>query len=767
MKQPIPHTNLKKSLGAVLFTLLFFLLSANSVVGQEITINKVAVENGTICNQFDITLEITGDPPARPQEVVLIIDRSGSMDDGPVPEPIDFAQEAAIDFIENFFDPANNPTGLNKVAIVSYAGSATLDQGLTDSSGEASLIATINAITTGGATNIAQAIETADDELTNNGTFDCATSRSIILLTDGVPTRNSSGVGCSSAATTSSCINDAITAGVNAQTTTVGGEVFEQNVFTIGLIGAISGTQEATALSTLAAIQNSGAFSTEDNADLSGIYDVILGQLVAAARQLPGESLVSDEIDSNFAFVPGSFVASKGTATNAGQLVTWFVDEVVAETITLEYSIVAAAADVCGNTVAGEAVMNYEDSNCQETSQTFNNPSICVPCPEITANIERDGCTADIIYTGTFDEGDCASLSDSFQWEFFLNDVSVGTASSLSGTFTYSGAAPFEGDFRGELTYTGTYGSGCILDPLEATSTINIPSPPQVASVVTDVLCFGDSTGAIDITVTEGTPPYTYAWSNGATTEDISGLAAGSYTVTVTDADGCNNVTTSAIVVSEPNEALEITADITDVACFGENTGAIDVSVTGGTAPYTYSWDSGESTQDLSGLAAGVYELTVTDANGCSDGVASFTVGQPTAALSESAAITDAACFGEATGAIDLTVAGGTAPYTYSWSNGASTEDISGLAAGDYTVDIEDANGCMLSQTYTVGQPAAGLSESASITDAACFGEATGAIDLTVAGGTAPYTYSWSNGASTEDISGLAAGDYTVDIEDA
>ena len=145
--------------------------------------------------------------------------------------------------------------------------------------------------------------------------------------------------------------------------------------------------------------------------------------------------------------------------------------------------------------------------------------------------------------------------------------------------------------------------------------------------------------------------------------------------------------------------ALQLSGEITPVTCAGSNDGAIDLTVSGGTTPYTYNWNNGATTQDLSGLAGGTYSVTVTDANGCT-GVGIYNVPESSAMLTLSADITPVTCAGDQDGAIDLTVAGGTAPYTYLWSNGETTRDISGLAGGDYTVTVTDTYGCTANGTY-------------------------------------------------------------------
>ncbi|MAL60643.1 MAG: hypothetical protein CMC14_11400, partial [Flavobacteriaceae bacterium] len=476
MKRFLPFTKIEKT-GAKGLFVLFLMFFSVSLLSQEVIINKTAVENPNLCNQFDVTLTVTGNPPPQPQEVVLVIDRSGSMGND-IPndpnEPIDYAKDAAIDFVNNLFLPANNPTGLNRVAIASYSTTASLNIGLTSSAGKQSVINAINAIVASGWTNIQGGLVVADNELTNHGTFNCLTQRSIILLTDGVANRDNNGNQCSDNQANTICQQNAITAGVNAQTTTINGTVYNQNVFSIGLFGAISGNQQTIATNTINGIQNAGLFTTENAADLTSIYNDIFGQLANAATPLPGQPLVTNQIAPGFAVVAGSIVASTGTTSISGGNINWFVNQLSAETITLNYSINAVMLpDVCGINNAGPSVITYRDSNCQTQSKTANSPDICMPCPSIDTTIERQGCTNFINYAATVDQGGCSAVSENFSWEFFLNDVLVGTSNQTSGTFQYTGGN-FQGIFKGVVSYNGTYGTGCMLPTVEAEDTLYI-----------------------------------------------------------------------------------------------------------------------------------------------------------------------------------------------------------------------------------------------------------------------------------------------------
>uniref|UniRef100_UPI0025D4D18C T9SS type A sorting domain-containing protein n=1 Tax=uncultured Chryseobacterium sp. TaxID=259322 RepID=UPI0025D4D18C len=212
--------------------------------------------------------------------------------------------------------------------------------------------------------------------------------------------------------------------------------------------------------------------------------------------------------------------------------------------------------------------------------------------------------------------------------------------------------------------------------------------------------------------------------------------------------------------------AVSGTTVVTNVACNGASNGAINLTPAGGTAPYTFNWGGGITTEDRTGLAAGTYTVIITDANGCTATV-NATVTQPASAVSGTTVVTNVACNGASNGAINLTPAGGTAPYTFNWDSGITTEDRTGLAAGTYTVIITDANGCTATVNATVTQPTV-LSASTSQTNIACNGGSTGTATISVAGGTAPYTYSWSpSGGTGATASGLSAGTYTVNVTDA
>ncbi|NHM01733.1 T9SS type A sorting domain-containing protein [Flavobacterium difficile] len=334
-------------------------------------------------------------------------------------------------------------------------------------------------------------------------------------------------------------------------------------------------------------------------------------------------------------------------------------------------------------------------------------------------------------------------------------------------TFNWGGGITTEdrtGLSAGSYSVTITDANGC-------TGTINVTVTQPASAVsgtrtVTNVFCFGGTNGAINLTPTGGTPPYTFNWGGGITTEDRTGLSAGTYSVTITDANGCTG--TVNVTVTQPASAVSGTTVVTNVACFGGSNGAINLTPTGGTPPYTFSWGGGITTEDRTGLSAGTYSVTITDANGCTGTVSGITVTQPASAVSGTTAVTNIACNGGTNGAINLTPTGGTPPYTFSWVGGITTEDRTGLSAGSYSVTITDANACTGTVNVTVTQPTAISLASGALTNVSCNGGSNGSASVSPTGGAGGYTYSWSpSGGTAATATGLSAGTYTVTVTDA
>jgi gliding motility-associated-like protein len=349
------------------------------------------------------------------------------------------------------------------------------------------------------------------------------------------------------------------------------------------------------------------------------------------------------------------------------------------------------------------------------------------------------------------------------------------TASGGTGTYTYAWSNSSSTQDVSGLP-AGTY-SVVVTDGISCKDTINftLTQPSALSSTLVStnnfngyqVSCNGSTNGAVNLTVSGGVTAYSYLWNTSATTEDISNLSAGTYSVLITDANGCTTI--KSITLTQPT-ALTSSTIVTNVLCNGNATGAINLTVNGGVTVYTYNWSNSTTTEDLSGIGAGSYSVTITDANSCTT-TASATITQPTL-LTASGVVTNLTCFQSGNGGIDLSVSGGANSYTYLWNNSAVTQDLSGVAAGTYSVTITDANGCINTQSFIITEPALLTSSAFATSDfsgyeVSCNGSTNGVVDLVVTGGTAGYTYNWSNGATTQDITGIGAGTYSVTVTDS
>lgn len=362
------------------------------------------------------------------------------------------------------------------------------------------------------------------------------------------------------------------------------------------------------------------------------------------------------------------------------------------------------------------------------------------------------------------------------------------SASGGTGNFSYSwDTNPVQtgnsvsGLDPGIYSVTVTDGNSCVGS---LSVEITEPAPLDIEVVAESApSCASTSDGSIEVAASGGSDPYAYQWNtvpltNGAL---LSGIEAGSYQVTVTDANGCSK--SLSVTLNAPSPIQLSAGQVQNVLCYGEATGSAEVNVSGGTPGYTYLWNdpSAQTSPVATGLAAGLYTVAVTDANGCSASY-SIEITQPAAPLSVSLInVSDIACFGDSSGYATVSASGGSGNYAYQWndSQNQQTPTASNLTAGTYTVTVTDNNGCTtpVSLDVTIGGPSAALvpelipSSYIGGVNVVCADDSTASIDLQISGGTAPYSVLWDlpgiETSTDEDLTGLAPGIYTVAVTDA
>jgi len=364
----------------------------------------------------------------------------------------------------------------------------------------------------------------------------------------------------------------------------------------------------------------------------------------------------------------------------------------------------------------------------------------------------------------------------------------VSTVTGGFGSYSYTwknGSGATVGSSSSYFATAGTY-KLFVTDGLTSKNICPLDSvvvPVTISNVVltsahTNVACSGGNNGVATVTTTGGSQPYTYHWSNNATTSSLTGLTAGTYSVTVSDNSSCSQ--TASFTITQPavlSVAID-TANTSDVSCHGNNNGKITIIVSGGVTAYSYLWSPGGfTTQNIMNLDTGTYTVTVTDAHNCTATVTQ-TLTQPTSIVPISPPVvssTNLNCHQDLSGSacVNTGLLGGTAPYTFSWSNSATVACISSLSAGTYCVQIMDANRCTSDTCLAITQPAALASGFDSVSaypgdvNVSCFGASDGAFSFHVTGGTAPFSYLWSTGDTTKNLSNIPAGPYCVTVTDA
>lgn len=301
---------------------------------------------------------------------------------------------------------------------------------------------------------------------------------------------------------------------------------------------------------------------------------------------------------------------------------------------------------------------------------------------------------------------------------------------------------------------------GCkAIDSINIVPTIVLLSQQQIIAPT----CFNSRNGAIDVTTTGGLPPYTINWTTGSNANPLTGLDAGQYGFTVTDAAGC---LVSNVVTVEGPEPILITAEIQDNLCAGDNNGFIKLNIIGGTSPYNYNWShSTINSGSVAGLSSGNYNITITDARSCSQ-TASYSISAP-ALLNAQLQSIGVNCATSANGNATLIVQGGKWPYAYRWSDGSPVKDSirNDLSPGAFSVSISDANGCEIVSTGIITSPPAILTMT-SAQPVRCHAESNGKAWVAATGGRGGFRYRWNTNALTDTIRNLRSNSYQVTVTD-
>ncbi|WP_178988292.1 Ig-like domain-containing protein [Winogradskyella schleiferi] len=452
---------------------------------------------------------------------------------------------------------------------------------------------------------------------------------------------------------------------------------------------------------------------------------------------------------------------------------------------------------------------NIEDATCKLEDDGAIDITVSGGTAPYIYNWSNSATTEDLAninagtYTVTVTDANGCSITEVFEVEEPSQELSIGIDwinhvdcnGNASGEFkviSSGGTTPYRYSIDGGTTtqtnpvfsnkaadaYTVT-----VIDSNDCTASVDVTINQPIAlrisgAAVTNVLCRGNSTGRINITVSGGTSPFTYLWNNGETTEDLNNIPAGNYALTVTDANGCT--VTHNCIVRQPSQELSANfIDNLSVKCHGESNGGIEYQGVGGTSPYRYSLDGGTTTQserNFTGLAAGNYVYTILDANDCTISI-DFSIAQPEPLILNLNKIDATSIQGCTNGTATAAASGGIAPYTYQWSASANNQTAASatdLPVGNHSVTVTDTNDCSTTQNIEITCTDNCDTELSvgTTTNVLCFGNATGSTSVSassVINPTALFTFNWSNGqtdagVTSSSISDLTAGNYTVSV---
>ncbi|MBL4593851.1 MAG: PKD domain-containing protein, partial [Flavobacteriales bacterium] len=423
----------------------------------------------------------------------------------------------------------------------------------------------------------------------------------------------------------------------------------------------------------------------------------------------------------------------------------------------------------------GPFTYSWDTAPVQNTQAATNVPAGTYT---VTVTDQSNGCTQTAIIVVTTTAGITATATFIQDVQCFSGNDGQASAAPTGGTgpYTYSWNTVPVQTGSSISTTAGTY-TVVITDAFGCTGndvvTINEPTPLTLSLISTiNVSCFGASDGSATVAGGGATPGYTYQWdaaTGNQTGATATGLPAGNYGVTVTDANGCSDVSILVTILDGPQMSSTVTG--TDVTCFGGNNGAADLTPIGGTGPYTYNWTpSGSGAEDPNGLQAGTHYVTITSQEGCTVND-TIIITEPTAVVAVVDSSFDVICNGASDGLAFASASGGTPGYTYSWNSAPvqNTANATGLPFGPYTVTVTDANGCITTAIANINEPAALVATTGSI-DAYCSVD-QGTVWISPTSGTGPYTHTWDSAGTVignlDTLTNLYPGTYNVQLVDA
>ncbi|MDC0230876.1 gliding motility-associated C-terminal domain-containing protein, partial [Aureispira] len=473
----------------------------------------------------------------------------------------------------------------------------------------------------------------------------------------------------------------------------------------------------------------------------------------------------------------GNYSLTISDGNGCSDLISTTLLEPTAISIIMDSSLNTACSDSSGmlhqTTTGGTGVFGYNWSNGATTEDISG---LVASSYTVTAT-DNSGCTATSsgivsntasgIISFTTTNTNCNGSSDG---------CIVATVTGSTGVLGYMWSNSETVDSICGLVagnYTLTITDTISLVPLQICTIINDTtiSEPSAVTITVDsisnISCNGGATAAIYTSSVGGTGILTYNWSNGATTEDISGLSANTYTLTVSDINSCS--ATSVVTITEPT-LLSVVVDSTNQGGCSTSIGAAFITASGGAAGYSYVWSNGSTDEDATGLSPNTYTVTISDINSCT--VATSVTITQSIAVSVTASVfsnyngTDVSCFGVFDGEASATENGGTSPFSFLWNNGQTTALATGLGAGVNQVTVTDFNGCTATDVVTLSQPNTLAMSVDTIAQVVCVGSGNGFINISVSGGTGSIVYNWSNGSTSQDVTGLVDSTYIVVVTD-